>query len=446
MGYFFFLRRVIHFFQGTVINRIQLMKNSLTVMMAILLVLCLSATAALAGGYQLNLLGQRQIAMGHTGVGMPLDIATIAMNPGGLATLDHNALLLGANATFISTFYRAPAPSSYLAKTDSDLRTPFAVYASYDTPVRGLRAGIGAYTPYGNSLRWEEGWKYRFLLREISLTAIFIQPTLSYRIGDRIGIGAGFIFAYGAVNLQRDIPVDAQDGVTPMVELDGTTTAIGFNAGIHGKINDMFSLGVSYRSQIDMEVEGGDSEFTVPMSLSGNFPEGNRFDAALPLPAVLSIGLGIKPSEQLRLNLDANLTFWSAYESLEFSFEQNTATVSDISEPRNFNDRWIFRIGGEYDAGDRLQLRLGSYFDPSPVDEGYITPETPDVDRIGISAGLGYSFNPRLAVNASVLLVVSNPREQSEQATIDAGTFGKVPVGEFQTRAWIPGISIYRKF
>ncbi len=422
------------------------MKNTLTVIAASLLVLCLSATTVLAGGYQLNLLGQRQIAMGHTGVGMPLDVATIGLNPGGLATLDHNALLFGANATFISTYYRAPAPSSYLAKTDSDIRTPFGLYASYDTPVENLRAGLGVYTPYGNALRWEDGWKYRFLLREISLTAIFIQPTLSYRIGDRIGIGAGLIVAYGAVNLQRDIPVDAQDGETPMVELDGSTTAIGFNAGVHGKINDRVSIGVAYRSQIDMEVSGGDADFTVPVSLSGNFPEGNRFDASLPLPAVLSIGLGLKPSDQLRVNLDANLTFWSAYENLVFEFEQNTATVQDLNEPRNFNDRWIFRIGGEYDATDWLQLRLGSYFDPSPVDEGYITPETPDLDRFGISTGFGFAFTPQTSLNASVLLVLSNPREQTEQAAIDAGTYGSVPVGEFQTRAWIPGISIYHRF
>ncbi|MFO8029423.1 MAG: outer membrane protein transport protein [Cyclonatronaceae bacterium] len=422
------------------------MKNIRTVFTASLLLLCLSTTSVFAGGYQLNLLGQRQIAMGHTGVGMPLDIATIAMNPGGLATIDHNELMFGSTATFINTHYRAPVPSSYVAKTDSPIRTPFSLYASYVTPVENLRAGIGVYTPYGNALRWEEGWKYRFLLREISLTTVFIQPTLSYRIGDRIGVGAGFVFAYGAVNLQRDLPVDALDGETPMVELDGTTTAVGFNAGIYGKVNDRISLGVSYRSQIDMEVSGGDADFTVPVSLSGSFPEGNRFDAALPLPAVLSIGLGLQATHDLKVNLDANLTFWSAYESLVFEFEQNTATVQDLNEARNFNDRWIFRVGGEYDAGERLQLRLGGYFDPSPVDEGYITPETPDLDRIGISGGFGFAITPQTTVNASVLLVLSSAREQTEQDAMEAGTFGSVPLGEFKTRAWLPGISISHRF
>ncbi len=422
------------------------MRNFVTVITASLLVLCITASAALAGGYQLNLLGQRQIAMGHTGTGMPLDIATIAMNPGGLAMIDQNALMLGSNATFISTAYRAPAPSSYQASTDSDIRTPFSIYASYDMPVENLRAVIGVYTPYGNALKWEEGWKYRFLLREISLTTIFIQPTLSYRIGDRIGIGGGPILAYGAVNLQRELPVTDMDGEPGIVELDGSTTAVGFNAGIQFEISDAVSFGASYRSEITMEVEGGDADFHVPESLRMNFPADNTFDAALPLPAVLNIGVGLKPGERVRLNLDANLTFWSAYESLEFQFEETTSAVQNISEPRNFNDRWIFRIGGEYDATEQLQLRLGGYFDPSPVDEGYITPETPDLDRTGISAGFGYAFTPDLGMNASILLVTSGAREQTEEDAIEAGTIETAPIGEFKTRAWIPGISLYHNF
>ncbi|MBP3192541.1 OmpP1/FadL family transporter [Natronogracilivirga saccharolytica] len=422
------------------------MKNIVTVLTAGLLAVCLAASAAMAGGYQLNLLGQRQIGMGHVGTGMPLDIATIAMNPGGLSALDGNAVMAGSNATFISTAYRAPAPSTYQANTDSRVRTPFSIYASYDTPVDNLKAGFAVYTPYGNALKWEEGWKYRTLLREISLTSIYLQPTLSYAITDNIGVGAGFIYAIGMVNLQRDLPISDMDGHTGIVELDGSTTAIGFNAGIYADVTDLVSLGVSYRSEIEMEVEGGDADFTIPQSLQGNFPEGNRFDASLPLPAVLNIGVGLTPTERLRVGIDANLTFWSAYESLDFAFEENTPALQNITEPRNFNDRWIFRLGGEFDATEALQLRLGGYFDPSPVDEGFITPETPDLDRIGMSAGVGYAFTPDLGVNASLLFITSSPREQSLEDTIDAGTFGTVPVGEFKTRAWLPGISLYHKF
>jgi hypothetical protein len=136
------LRRGTHFFHRTVINRKLLMKKSLTVIAASLLVLCLNATAVLAGGYQLNLLGQRQIAMGHTGVGMPLDIATISLLIQAVLPLSTTMRSFWVptprSSVPITVPRRHPAMS---AKTDSPMRTPFSIYASYVTPVENLRAG-----------------------------------------------------------------------------------------------------------------------------------------------------------------------------------------------------------------------------------------------------------------------------------------------------------------
>jgi len=434
------------------------MKHIITVITVSLLILCISAGAAYAGGYQLNLLGQRQIGMGHVGVGMPLDVAAISMNPGGLASLDHNGAMVGINGTFINTTFNSSLMPGYEAETDSDIRTPFNIYAAYDTPAEGLKAGIGVYTPYGNSVRWGEDWMYAGMLSEISMSVIFVQPTLSYQLTDRLGIGAGFIYAIGSVNLQRQAEVDLTqvnpglpDNAPLSVELDGSTTAIGFNAGIHYQHNEIFSLGVSYRSEVEMNLEDGDADFSlgggVPAEVSNQlFPPGNTFDATLPLPAVLSIGLGLKPTVDLRIGIDANLTFWDTYENLAFDFDVNTPALQDSDEPREFNNRWIFRIGGEYDVTDALQVRLGTYYDPSPVDEGFITPETPDVDRFGFSAGIGYEFTPAFGMNASLLYITSSAREQSMEDAAQPGTPDIVPIGEFQTNAFIPGISLYHRF
>ncbi|MDG5766303.1 outer membrane protein transport protein [Balneolales bacterium ANBcel1] len=441
------------------------MKNFVTVIAIMLLTACMGVKTAWAGGYQLNLSGQRQVGMAYVGTGMPLDLATISMNPGGLAALDHNGILLGSNATFINTTFRSNPQmfpvlqGDYEAETDSRIRTPFSIYAAYETPLENLRAGLGVYTPYGNNVRWDNDWLYAGMLTEITMFTIFIQPTLSYSLTERLSVGAGPIFAIGSVNLQRRPTVDLR-GVDPNlpqdaplhVELDGSTTAFGFNAGLYYEHNDMLSFGVSYRSKVDMELEEGDADFTlesqqVPAAVAGQlFPPGNTFDASLPLPAVLSLGLGIRPSEVVRIGLDANLTFWSEYEDLSFDFGINTPAVQDSQEPRNFNDRWIFRVGGEWDATEVLQLRLGAYYDMSPVDEGFITPETPDVDRYGFSAGASVALTPQMGLNASVLFITSSYREQTLEDMNQPGTPAVVPVGEFQTNALIPGLSFYYNF
>ncbi|MCH8558556.1 MAG: outer membrane protein transport protein [Balneolia bacterium] len=426
------------------------------------MLLALGLAEAQASGYQLNLFGQRQIGMGHTGVGMPVDLATISMNPAGLAVVDRNGFLIGGNATFLTSSFRTSPEfmpgleGSYRENTNSPVRIPFSFYAGTDLPVDNLRVGIGVYTPYGNSIRWADDWLYSPLLTEISLQAVFIQPTLSYELTEGFSIGAGLIYAIGSVNLQREeradfSPVGLGDDVPVGIELDGSTTGFGYNAGLYYDYNGIFSAGVSYRSEISMNLEDGDATFTLPPEIpeafvESQFPPGTTFNSSLPLPAVLSFGLGYQASSDLRFAFDANLTFWSTYESLSFELSENTLAISDTEEPRNFNDSWTFRAGGEWDATERLQLRLGTYADFTPVEEGFITPETPDTDRYGFTAGAGYMITDALGVDASLIVVTSSWREQGSEDAAASGTPEAVPVGEFRNTAIIPGLAVHYSF
>ena len=82
-------------------------------------------------------------------------------------------------------------------------------------------------------MQWEEGWTGRFALTRLELKAIYFQPSVSYRINDKIGIGAGFVYATGKVNLQKDIPVIDNNGKYGHAELDGKANGLGFNLGVY---------------------------------------------------------------------------------------------------------------------------------------------------------------------------------------------------------------------
>lgn len=388
----------------------------------------------------------RQIAMGHAGTGLPLDIATISMNPAGLTLFDRSEILAGSNFTFISTAYQAPAPSTYSSSTVRNVKTPFSVYASYKPPVESLVLGLGVYMPYGNTVEWEQGWKYQFQLQRIVLQSFYVQPTVAYRVHDKLSLGAGFILALGNVTLQRTVPLADADGNYRSAELEGRTYAFGFNAGIFGQLTPAFSYGISYRSEIQMSVEGGDARFEVPASVQSLFPEGNTFDSSLPLPAVLTIAFGYRATERLRFAADANRTFWGTYESLEFRFATHTDAVQDISDPRRYNDVWSYRLGAEFDVHEKLQLRAGVLYDMTPVDEGYMTPETPDVDRLGFTAGFGWNIASDILLNTSIVVIATDQRYQSPEVVAAEGMTGRVPEGTFQTIAIIPGFSLSYKF
>lgn len=400
----------------------------------------LLSASAMAGGYQVNLASQRQIGMGHTGTGIETGTSSIFFNPGAMAYLRENGVTVGAGAISSHIAYRAPEPSSNTAEADNDFGTPFQVYGVYGINDK-LKVGLGIYTPFGSGVRWGDEWSGRFSLNEIDLQAIYFQPTVSYRVSDKIGIGVGLVVAVGGVNLQRVLPLQSQDGQEGGLELDGgANTAYGFNAGVYFQPTEKLSIGVDYRSRVNLKVEDGDVTFSdIPAIAKPNFPDGTTFTAELPMPSTLTLGIGFRPSEQLTLAVDVSRVQWSAYESLRFDFSQPVAGSTVSETARNYEDAMIYRIGGEYKVSEALALRAGAYYDQTPVQDGYLTPETPDSDSRGLSAGVGYAFTDMISVDASFLYINKTKRTDA------ADKSGGVP-GTFKSTAYIPGLGVNFKF
>ncbi len=388
----------------------------------------------------MNLASQRQIGMGHTGTGIQTGTSSIFFNPGAMSFLRENGVTIGASGIISKIAYRAPEPTATTAAADNPLGTPFSVYAAYNVSEK-LTVGLGVYTPFGSTVNWGEDWNGRFALSQLSLEAVFIQPTLSYQITEKLGIGAGLTIATGSVNLQRVLPLQNQDGTEGEIELDGgAKTGFGFNAGIYFEPTEQFSLGLSYRSQVDLSVEEGSVTFTnVPASASANFQPGTQFSAELPLPSTLSLGIGYKPSEQLTLAVDVSRVGWSAYEELRFDFTKPVAGNESSVSGRNYEDAYIYRIGAEYEVSDALALRAGAYLDQTPVQDGYLTPETPDADSRGLSVGLGYRISDNFAVDASFLYI--NKKERTDAADKSNGI-----AGTYKSVAYIPGLALTYNF
>lgn len=401
----------------------------------------LSGSAAYAGGFQVALQGQRQIGMGHTGTALAYDASSIFFNPGGLTFTKVNNVMLGGSFIRSRVAYLAPSPSDYTAQTESPLGTPFMAYASFGNKEGKLRFGFGAYTPYGSSVKWADNWKGNSVLQNLQLQSIFFQPTVSYKLTEKLGLGVGFVYAVGGVELNRAI---GEIGGT--ANLKGSASGMGFNAGLHFQLNDRISLGASYRSQVKMKVEGGDATFTVPASAIalGTFPAGGKtnFDASLPLPAVANIGVGVQLTEKLLVSADINYTFWSAYKELRFDYADAVNGQKSTVSPRNYKDAPTYRIGAEYRVSENLALRGGAYYDLTPVELGYMTPETPDANRTAFSAGLGYSITKSLRADASFLFIRGAEREQTLQDMQAAGTEKDVLAGTYKLRVIVPGISL----
>lgn len=392
--------------------------------------------AVFAQGFQVNLQGQVQQGMGGAGTAYVSDGAILFFNPGGASFLKGNTINAGVSPT-ISKGKFLDKNTNQTAETKSPVSYPFAVYGAFELKDSSrLKLGLAVYTPFGSTVDWEDNWMGRFALTHLQLQAIFLQPTVSYKITDKIGIGAGFVYASGKVNLQKDIPVIDNSGNYGHAELNGSANGFGFNAGIYFKPVEKFSIGLTYRSQVNMKVEEGDAKFTVPASLGANFPNG-KFKSTLPLPQVATLGFAFMPNSKLALALDVNFVGWSAYDTLAFDYENNTSSLVDTKSARKYKDIFAFRLGGQYMITEKFAARLGLAYGISPVPDGYVTPETPDANRINYTVGLGYTVTKHFGVNASFLFTALK-REDTNVETNVSGTY--------RTNVCVPGLSLFYNF
>lgn len=388
--------------------------------------------ASFAGGYQVRLQGQKQTGMGLIGSPFALGASSIFYNPGGLSMMktkfSFSAGVSGimANATFQKN------ATNYQAQTDNPTGTPFYFYGAMKINEK-LSVGIGVYTPFGSSAKWDDNWAGRYLVQKISLSAIFIQPTVGYKFNDIISIGAGFIYAMGNVDLQKAVPYNTDS----QAELSGSTGAMGYNVGVMIRPMDKLSIGIDYRSEIIMKIDGGDATFKVPTSIATTVPVNNKFNAELPMPANLDLGIAYAFNDKFTLALEMNYVFWSVYENLSFTFEQQNDLLGSVS-PRNYKNTIIGRIGGQYTLNDMFAFRAGLYYDPSPTDEDYFTPETVSLNTVGWTLGVSIVPVKNLSIDLSYIQLHGL---ESDKQYIPAN-FG----GTYKVITAIPGLGLSYNF
>jgi len=388
-----------------------------------------------AQGFQVSLQGQRQQAMGGTGTAYIQDGASLFYNPGGVSFLKNNSASVGATPV-ISHVQYVDQSSSVASETQSPVSYPFTGYVVMGKQGSKLKYGIAAYTPFGSTVDWENGWSGRFVLNHLQLFAVYIQPTVSYKISDQLGIGAGFVYSTGKVNLQRDIPVMKQDGSYASAELDGKASGMGFNAGIYYQPTSKISFGFTYRSQVKMELEDGDARFDVPVSLQSNFPNG-KFSTSLPLPAIMNLGMAMHASKNLTLAFDASRIQWSTFDTLSFDYEKNTDELSDTKSARNYEDAYAFRLGAQYQVNSKLNLAAGIKYLGTPVKDGYVSPDVPDAANVNYSIGLGYNVSKHFGVDASFTYQTMTREDKNLESGMQ---------GTYKTNLFMPGISFNYNF
>mgnify|MGYP003708970549 CR=1 FL=1 len=406
-------------------------------------VFALATAVTYAGGYRVSLQGNKALAMGHTGVAV-INSESVFFNPAGLVYLENKLTISGGGfGIFSNVSYQNEATGAF-AETDNPLGTPFYAYASYQA-TDWLAFGLGVYTPYGSGVEYEDDWAGSHLVNNIDLAAIFVQPTVSFKIADVLSIGGGPIYVTGSVNFNRNLnrTLTDIDGNRSEVTVDASgVNNWGYTVGAMFRPTENLTIGANYRSEIILDAEDGEADFeNIPNSPLAPFAD-TTFDASLPLPAELTVGLSYEFCDKWLFAFDYNRAFWDVYDSLDIDFAD--PNIPDSFNARNYKNASTYRFGLQYEATSMFTLRAGYYFDESPVQAGFFAPETPRNDSNGYTAGLTVNVSDSFQIDASFLYLHFNEVDASYDAYMENGQ--AVPFGgTYKSNAFAPGLGVTYK-
>jgi long-chain fatty acid transport protein len=356
----------------------------------------LTATGASASGFMVRENSAESLATVYAGNGSRADEpATVFNNPAGMSWLQGTQFELGSAVVVPSMKFNGGASIAGTPIASDNSREIGQVsliphfYGVFDINDR-WKAGIAITVPFGNTVDYAEDWPGRYVNIRTAALSADINPSISFRLTDRVSVGAGVSLQYLKLSLSSAIaqflilgPGTADGGFL----LRADDWAWGYNFGILVEPVDGTRVGLTYRSGTSHTLKGSltFSAATSPLLGLSSAPA----SAPIDLPATIGGSVTQQVTPNLSLSSDVQFTQWNVFKQVAVQAPPNpTFTFTE-----NYRDSWMISVGGVYRLNDTWTMRAGLGWDESPVTDAFRDTGVPDKDRYMIGLGAGYKLS-----------------------------------------------------
>ncbi|HIQ37514.1 MAG TPA: transporter [Desulfocapsa sulfexigens] len=388
----------------------------------------LIAGSALASGYRIPEQSVDSTAKAGANIASAAHASTSYYNPANMSWTK-DGYLFEAATTYINlpsvayTDHRSPLMNGSSKTEQFLIPTFFFVSPNIDN----FRFGLSATAPFGLAKRWQQPFP-RGTAEEYSLTVLELNPTVSYKIGDMFSIAGGVRMIYS--DAQVTSYAQTANGMMLTRTMEGDATGWGYNLAASVRPTKEMNISVTYRSNIDLGLEGD-------VALGTNVPSPYRMTTGggveIPAPAVLGISMAYTFGPAT-VDLTWERTFWSEYESIDFQYDVPIMhpvlnAVFTPPVPKNWDDSNAYRIGLDYKLNAELTLMAGFGYDETPVPDETLGFELPDSDAWLYSIGARYRVSEVMEIGMAYLY------DYKESRTVVNGSPSTGINGEFTDSA-----------
>lgn len=280
-----------------------------------------------------------------------------------------------------------------------------ASYASYQFNEK-VWFGLAVNSPFGLGTRSDPGSLEALSSQEFSALSVNFQPTVAYKFSERFSIAIGAQAQY--IDVEQSTNTLAGGG-TVNAELNATDWSFGVIVGATFKPTEKTTIGIGYRSQQDVNLDGDlvlrtgqNDPQIVPNAATGLTITPASADLAL--PDIVNLGISHKFTDRVTGLASFSWENWSRLQSVAVvtrpaaaspagaGIFPTTAATFDF----NLEDSFFYAIGGEFDATEHLKLRAGIAYETSPTNNQDRTAALPDNNRLWVSVGGSMKITERI--------------------------------------------------
>jgi len=393
--------------------------------------LSLTAGSALASGFALIEQSVSSMGSAYAGAGTASNDATTAyFNPATLSGLAGTQASVGAHLVIPQSDFTGSA--AYNTNTGPFAGIPISggdggnggeisvvPHAAYAMDINERWTfGLSVNIPFGLSTQYDSDWVGRYSAIDSEILTVNINPMLSYRLNDKVSVGAGLSAMHARLKLFNALDTSVLASQPPGTfpdshgEVDVKDWAYGYNLGLLLEPNDKTRFGIAYRSGVDVDLDG-----QLGSTFSGQPNTTARVSETLPASALFSVSRQV--DDMWTVMADVLWTQWSEIDNVVAQFGTgNTNTLAF-----HWNDATRVSVGANYRHDDRWTFRGGLAYDESPVPGAMFRPAAlPDEDRFWLALGAGYRYSRQLSFDIGYAhLFIDDTRINSTDAYSSLG-------------------------
>lgn len=368
----------------------------------------LSPSIAHAGGFYLQEQSQVEIGRAMSGAAAAADDPSILVfNPAAITELEGMQVSVGGTLVFIDQAQQdfgstrslggGPAVPVGGGNGGNPFHSVVPIPSTYVTKQLGDRfwVGLAISAPFGLKLDYDDDFFGRYDSLHSSLKTYNVQPSLAFKLSERLSIGGGVDIQYADAKLTSALPNASPLQPDGMLTVEGDDLSFGWNAGIF-YTDGRVSAGLHYRSSIKHELEGDYVITGLQAPLAGGNVD-TPVTAPLKLPDIATFSLAYKATPKLKAMATARWYNWSNFEGLRLFPDAAPASFKEI----NYSDSWSVSIGGDYEVQPGLTVRTGFMYDKTPTDLQFQTTRLPDGNRHWLTVGATLALSEKMRINLS---------------------------------------------